>query len=223
MVKIANKVVVLLCGILVCMLSIGICDSMDHLAYQDKNACQAYCQELIDNGQPGMEALGNVAPSVEECTKDTCGFVGSFCNLTENYREAIPYFERAIALGDNEAYYLLGFAYYSLNAYFSAKKYYEIGCNKVSEAQSISCYKLGVMYVKGQGVRQDYHKAVELYKKACEMKHDTACNNLGFLYENGQGVRQNLSIAKQYYGKACDLGIQLDCDNYKLLNNQGVQ
>ena len=177
---------------------------------KDKNACQT----LIDNG--GMQ-------SVEECTKDNCGIVGVVYHTAGYHRESIPYFERAIALGDNRAYNSLGFAYYNLNDYFNAKKYYEIGCNKVGNMQAESCYNLGVMYFNGKGVRQDYHKASELWKKACDMKDANACNNLGFLYENGQGVKQNRSIAKQYYGKACDLGEQLGCNNYKILNNQGVQ
>ncbi|MGX2984447.1 tetratricopeptide repeat protein [Helicobacter sp. 23-1048] len=181
----------------------------------DKSACQA----LIDDG----------LASVEQCTKETgtnnCIFVGGIYNQAGHYREAIPYLEKAIALGDNGAYelLLLGLTYIALNDYFNAKKYFEIGCNKVSYLQSQFCYNLGVMYYNGKGVRQDYHKARELYKKACDMKDAEACNNLGVLYGKGQGVRQNLSIAKQYYGKACDLGQQVGCDNYKLLNNQGVQ
>ena len=179
----------------------------------DKNACRA----LIDDG----------LASVDQCTEETgtnnCIFVGRIYDRAGHYREAIPYFEKAITLGNNYAYELLGLTYIALNDYFNTKKYFEIGCNKVSYLQSRFCYNLGVMYVEGQGVRQDYHKARELYKKACDMKYASACNNLGFLYDNGQGVRQNRSIAKQYYGKACDLGQQVGCDNYKLLNNQGVQ
>ena len=179
----------------------------------DKSACQA----LIDDG----------LASVEQCTKETgtnnCIFVGGTYNQAGHYREAIPYFEKAIAFGNSTAYGQLGRAYYQLNDYFNAKKYFEISCNKVSDIQAESCYNLGVMYVEGQGVRQDYHKAAELYKKACDMKYADACNNLGVLYGKGQGVKQNRSIAKQYYGKACDLGEQMGCDNYKLLNNQGVQ
>ena len=216
MVKIANKVVVLLCGILVCMLSIGICDSLIDSIVQDQMRCltlqdKSACQALIDYG----------LPSVEQCTKDTCGAVGQVYSTAGHFRESIPYFERVIALGDNRAYYSFGLAYFNLNDYFNAKKYFEIGCNKVSDTQVTSCYNLGIMYFNGKGVRQDYYKARELYKKACDMKYADACNNLGVLYFYGQGVKQNRSIAKQYYGKACDLGSQMGCDSYKLLNNQG--
>ena len=209
---------VLLCGILVSMLSIGICDSLIASIVQDQMRClplqdKSACQALIDYG----------LPSVEECTKDTCFVVGAVYYAAGYHRESIPYFERAIALEDNDAYYSLRLAYFNLNDYFNAKEYYEIGCNKVSDMQSQSCFNLGLMYVEGQGVRQDYHKAAELYKKACDIDHALACNNLGALYGKGQGVRQNRSIAKQYFGKACDLGDQQGCDNYKELNKNGVR
>lgn len=184
---------------------------------KDKNACQA----LINNG----------FVSVEQCYIDKsegdCGFVAGIYYLAERYREAIPYFEKAIALGDYEYSFLLALAaaYDKLQDYYNAKKYYEIACNKGNgdAAQAESCFRLGIMYDNGQGVRQDYHRAYEPYKKACDMKNAPACNNLGVLYDRGQGVRQNLSTAKQYYGKACDLGGQVGCDNYKLLNSQGVR
>ena len=85
MVKIANKVVVLLCGILVCMLSIGICDSLIDSIVQDQMRCltlqdKSACQALIDNG----------LQSVEECTKDTCGAVGAVYEKAGHYIEAIP-------------------------------------------------------------------------------------------------------------------------------------
>ncbi|RDU51662.1 sel1 repeat family protein [Helicobacter sp. MIT 01-3238] len=131
-------------------------------------------------------------------------------------------------MGDNRAsrvYSLLAGAYYKLQDYYNAKKYYEIACNKGNDeySQAEDCYNLGVLYNGGQGVRQDYYKAHELWKKACDMKYGFACNNLGVRYINGQGVRQNSSTAKQYFGKACDLGSQNGCDNYRKLNNQGVQ
>ena len=182
------------------------------LRNEDKNACQA----LIHNG----------LLNVEQCDKKSCGFYGSVYFLAGHYREAIPYFEKDIALGDNAAYGILGATYGNLQDYYNAKKYFEMGCNKGNGdlVQAESCYHLGLMYDSwGKGVRRDYAKAHELYKKACDMKHGRACNNLGVLYDNGQGVRQNLSTAKQYYGKACDFGNQTGCDNYKLLNRQGVQ
>ena len=212
------KKLALVCGILVSVVSVGMGamseEELERANYNcvendDKNACYA----LINNG----------LPSVEWCDKDSCRPVGLIYNMAGRYREAISYSEKAIALGDNYGYSLLAMAYNKLQDYYNAKKYYEIACEKVNAAQAENCHNLGVMYYEGRGVRQDYAKAAELYKKACDMKYGGACNNLGVLYNNGQGVRQNLSTAKQYLGKACDFGEQMGCENYKKLYSRGVQ
>ena len=82
------------------------------------------------------------------------------------------------------------------------------------------CFSLGTLYARGEGVKQNYQKAAELYQKSCDGGNPVGCGFLGILYEGGYGVRQNYAIAKEYYGKACDLGNQLGCDEYKRLNNR---
>ena len=64
---------------------------------------------------------------------------------------------------------------------------------------------LAMMYVKGQGVSQDYAKAIELYKKALELGNTSAMYNLARLYEKGQGVSQDYKKAKELYEKAVEL------------------
>ena len=216
---------VLACGILASVVSVSMgamsgdeLERARHNCFEnnDKSACQALINNHIENGW-----------GLENCIKDICAVIGGLYYYAGRYREAIPYFEKDIALGDNVVYALmmLGATYDKLQDYRNAKKYFEIGCNKGNgdKVQAMVCCDLGIMYYNGKGVRQDYNKAQELYKKACDLKSGVACNNLGLLYDRGQGVRQNRSTAKQYYGKACDLGEQTGCDNYKLLNSQGVQ
>ena len=65
---------------------------------------------------------------------------------------------------------------------------------------------LGVMYEKGQGVRQDYARAAEWFLKAAEQGTATAQFNLGLKYANGQGVRQDYAQAVQWYRKAAEQG-----------------
>lgn len=84
-----------------------------------------------------------------------------------------------------------------------------------------SCGVLGILYMNGQGVKQDYNKAAELFEKACNGENAQGCYNLGFLYVKGQGVRQDYRIAKEYFGESCDLGHQNGCDTYKKLNEKG--
>ena len=55
-----------------------------------------------------------------------------------------------------------------------------------AEAQT----NLGVMYVSGSEVSQDYAKAFEWYTKAANQGYAVAQSNLGVMYINGQGVPQ---------------------------------
>ena len=74
------------------------------------------------------------------------------------------------------------------------------------------------MYAEGQGVKQDYAKAVEWYQKAADQGQSDAQYNLGIMYYDGEGVRQNYTKAKEYFGLACDNKDQDGCDMYKKLN-----
>ena len=216
------KKLALACGILASVVSVSV--SMGAMSYEEWQRARHNCFENHDKS--ACEALiNNGLVSVEWCDKEICAFLGSIYYQAGYFKEAIPYYEKAIALGDNRGYASLGTTYHKLQDYYNAKKYYEIACNKGNGDifQSEPCLKLGLMYCEGKGVRQDYAKAAELYKKACDMKYGFACNELGVLYNNGQGVRQNRSTAKQYFGRACDFGEQTGCDNYRKLNNLGVQ
>ena len=77
------------------------------------------------------------------------------------------------------------------------------------------------MYSNGQGVKQDYKKAILWYEKAANQGDVAAQSNLGNMYANGEGVRQDKKRGKEWFGKACDNGFQMACDNYKILNQQG--
>ena len=80
---------------------------------------------------------------------------------------------------------------------------------------------LGLMYVKGQGVRQDYQKALEWLTKAANQGNASAQYNVGVMYKNGEGVRQDYRKAKEWFGLSCDNGFQQGCDAYKDLNQRG--
>jgi uncharacterized protein len=62
--------------------------------------------------------------------------------------------------------------------------------------------KLGMLYVTGKGVAQDYAKAHEWYEKAADMGNADAMVKLGWLYENGRGVALDYAQAHEWYEKA---------------------
>uniref|UniRef100_UPI002593A415 tetratricopeptide repeat protein n=1 Tax=uncultured Psychrobacter sp. TaxID=259303 RepID=UPI002593A415 len=67
-------------------------------------------------------------------------------------------------------------------------------------------YNIGLMYDKGEGVRQDYAKAVEWYTKAANQDVPVAQYNLGLMYNKGEGVRQDYAKALEWYIKAANQG-----------------
>ena len=71
---------------------------------------------------------------------------------------------------------------------------------------AIAQYNLGVMYHKGQGVPQDYAKAMKWYRKAAEQGYHWGQNNLGTMYDKGQGVPQDYAEAARWYRKAAEQG-----------------
>lgn len=70
----------------------------------------------------------------------------------------------------------------------------------------VAISNMATMYYKGQGVKQDYAKALYLYKKAAEQGHMASMITVGAMYEYGQGTRTDYAAAMQWYQKAADKG-----------------
>ena len=66
---------------------------------------------------------------------------------------------------------------------------------------------LGHMYRKGEGVAQDFTKAVQWYRKVAEQDHAKAQYNLGVMYYIGRGVTQSYEEAFQWFDKALEQGL----------------
>ena len=65
-------------------------------------------------------------------------------------------------------------------------------------------YNLGVMYLHGKGVSQDYAAALKWYRLAAEQGHAIAQYALGFMYDNGNGVLQDYVEALKWFHLAAD-------------------
>lgn len=65
---------------------------------------------------------------------------------------------------------------------------------------------LGMMYVRGKGVAQDYDEAVRLFRKAAESDHAPAQKNLGQMYRMGNGVVQSHREAVEWNRRAAEQG-----------------
>ena len=61
-------------------------------------------------------------------------------------------------------------------------------------------------YEHGEGVEQDYRKAVQLYCKAAHKGHAPAQYQLGWLYANGRGVERDDDLAAAWFRLAAKQG-----------------
>ena len=65
---------------------------------------------------------------------------------------------------------------------------------------------IGLMYLKGEGLRQDYGKAVDWFRLAADQGHADAQVTLGLMYRNGEGVPQDYSEAVKWFRLAAEQG-----------------
>ena len=84
---------------------------------------------------------------------------------------------------------------------------------------------LGSMYYLGEGVRQDYAKAVEWFEKAANQGNSSAQSNLGLMYYQGLGVSQDYAKAVDLYKKSANQGVAAAQVNLGVMyeNGRGVR
>ena len=77
-----------------------------------------------------------------------------------------------------------------------------------------ACSGLGSRYESGQGVPQDYQKAIEWYQKAADKGHRDAMQRIAWCYHSigrhyryGNGVVQDYVEAMKWYQRAAEMGI----------------
>jgi hypothetical protein len=93
--------------------------------------------------------------------------------------------------------------------------------NACDAGKALGCDSLGLMYDIGEGVVQDWAKAVVLYQKACDAGLADGCNDFGRMYVKGKGVAQDGAKAAALYQKACDAGSANGCNNLGFMYERG--
>ena len=88
-------------------------------------------------------------------------------------------------------------------------------CNKIRN--DYYCMQVARTYIEGNGVEQNYSKAIELYQKASDTNHSFSTYELGVIYEKGKITEKNLEKSTKYYEKSCQLGSSSGC--LKLANS----
>lgn len=79
-------------------------------------------------------------------------------------------------------------------------------------------FELAVQYEHGEGVEQDYSRALQLYCDAANRGDPRAFFNLGWIYLNGRAVSQDDGIAVGWLRKAADAGVPQAANLLRLLS-----
>lgn len=74
-------------------------------------------------------------------------------------------------------------------------------------ARDSPSFELALQYENGEGVAQDYSRAVQLYCDAANHGDSRAFFDLGWMYANGRGVPRDDGIAVGWWRKAADSGV----------------
>lgn len=90
--------------------------------------------------------------------------------------------------------------------------------HSLSEGDAEALISLGLMYRKGEGVEQNYDKAISYFKRYTETKNVKTPGwgeyYLGYMSLNGNGFKKSDVSAARLFDKSCGLGFKLSC--YKL-------
>lgn len=74
---------------------------------------------------------------------------------------------------------------------------------KLEKAQSLgdirAMHTLGLMYIRGDGVKKSYSKALTYFKKSYKHGYVNAAYDIGVMYKNGESVKKSINTAKKYY------------------------
>ena len=83
---------------------------------------------------------------------------------------------------------------------------------------------LGILYMNGQGVAQDYAEAARQFRVAAERGETGAMVDLGFLSDSGLGMPQDKATAAEWYRLAAERGDALGQNNLAdmYLRGEGV-
>lgn len=73
-------------------------------------------------------------------------------------------------------------------------------------------YSLAMRYLYGDGIAQNYQKALEWFTKAANNGDLHSQSNLGLMYHKGQGVSRDDKTAIEWLQKPCDKKDTYSCD-----------
>ena len=81
--------------------------------------------------------------------------------------------------------------------------------SRADGGDAVAQFNLGACFEKGQGVKQDYIKAVKYYQLFADQGNSDAQFNLGACYHNGEGVEISKTEAIKWIKLAAEQGFEM--------------
>ena len=118
----------------------------------------------------------------------------------DNKGESFKYFEKAALEGDIKACYFYGMMLYDGNEMVEqdkvkGMKYLQMAAD---EGHVAANFKLGELYLYGNGVTRDKEKGAKMIKVAAENGNNKAMWILGNCYRLGEGIKQDYALAAHW-------------------------
>lgn len=113
------------------------------------------------------------------------------------------WFETAAAKGNPSAMANLGYLASVRGEHAEAVSWLS---RAIGAGDTAAMFNLGTMYLKGEGIDQDYQKAYQLFSRAAQNGDGAAMNSLAVMYANGLGVARDDQVAIEWHRRAVAAG-----------------
>ena len=84
------------------------------------------------------------------------------------------------------------------------------------------CFQYAKAVELGKGIRQNYDRALDIYREMCEDRHAESCFRGGELYDKGAGSYRSPKRAASMLKDACDFGYAPACNRPKPATGTGT-
>lgn len=127
--------------------------------------------------------------------------------VSQDYSEALKWFNMAAKKGDPDAQYNIGMMYFAGNgvkqSYSEASKFFRQSADK---GNAKAQYSLGYMYFYGNGVEQSDFQALKYFLKSGQQGNADAQYHLGLMYNTGRSVTEDANKAFGWFKKSAYQG-----------------
>ena len=140
--------------------SLGYMYESGHSGSNLKKASEFYERACVNGDASGCESLAMLYENGK--------------GVSEDMQKAVDYYDRACSGGASSSCAHLGLLYEQDDNIEYAVIYYQNSCDAGGASE---CVRLGTMYYTGGAVAQNEERAIQFFKKACELGETTGCKN----------------------------------------------